>query len=58
MKKMGSLLMDSLRMILDLVHGLLEVEGALVIFTGQEKIAFHLRMIELHCFFGPNRGIP
>ncbi|KAL0423505.1 UNVERIFIED_CONTAM: protein Ycf2 [Sesamum radiatum] len=36
----------------DLVHGLLEVEGALVDLHGQKKIAVRLIMIELHCFFG------
>ncbi|MCD7472100.1 hypothetical protein HAX54_013039 [Datura stramonium] len=43
---MGSLLMDSLRMISDLVHGLLELEGALVGSSRTEKIAVGLIMIE------------
>ncbi|CAN0906336.1 Protein Ycf2 [Linum grandiflorum] len=42
----------------DLVHGLLELEGALVGSSQTEKIAVSLIMIECHCFFGPNQGVP
>ncbi|KAL6513815.1 hypothetical protein OROMI_034459 [Orobanche minor] len=42
----------------DLVNGLLAVEGALARLSPTEKDCSPLRMIELHCFFGPNRGSP
>ncbi|KAI5653929.1 hypothetical protein M9H77_31116 [Catharanthus roseus] len=43
----------------DLVHGLLEVEGALWWdLHGQKKIAVNFIMIERLSFFSPNKGIP